>query len=409
MDRTKKKSLIVKFVCVLLSFVLWLYVSNVENPTRTSDVKGVAVELENQEVLSASNLYMSQDQNLTADLKLEGAANDIYSVNKNDFTLKADLSGYALKKGENNIPVEVISSPEGVTIKNKAVLTVKVNLEEGIEKNVKVSSKVKTSFKEGVNQKSISIKPSSVKVSGPESLVNSVVSVVLKGEISEISKDISQSFTLVPIDSEGNEVHGVELSEEKGKLNINVGAEKTVKVNPTYKGKLSDDLTLNSITLSSDTVSIVGDSSKLEFIGQINTEPIDLSAVTDSGSINIKLILPEGISLASGSDKITASIEVAKKEKTDDVITKKIDGVQVNITGKENNNLTYLVDNITVEVSGKSSEVNALTASNITASASAAGLTEAGEYEVSIDASLTNAGTSVSIVSKPEKIKITIK
>ena len=411
MDGTKKKTIIVKCVCVLLSFILWLYVSNVENPSRTSDLKSVPVEFLNEDVLTSSNLYFSPNQNYTVDLKLEGGAKEIYSVNKSDFILKADLSGYALKKGENNIPVEVVSAPEGVTIKNKTVLTVKVILEESTEKNVSVYSKVRTTFKDGVSKKSITVTPKSVKVSGPESLVKNVTSVVLEGDIVDISKDISQSFKLIPIDSSGNEVTGVELSEDIGKVVVNVGNSKQVKINPVYKGSLPENLTLKGITLSADTVNILGDSNVVKSINQIDTQPINLSDIKESGTIDVKLNLPNGVSLVDNDNKVTASIEVAQKEDNieDNVITKKIEGVKVNLTNKENTSLTYEANSITVEVSGKSSEINVLTAENVTATASVAGITEVGEQDVKLDVSLTNAGSSVNIISKPDNVKVVVK
>ena len=410
MDRAKKRSIVVKGVCLLLSFILWLYVSNVENPTRTSDLKGVSVELLNQEVLNSSNLYLSKNQKPSVDLKLEGKAKDIYSLKKDDFVLKADLSNYALKAGENNIPVEIISAPEDVTIKNRSILTVKVDLEEGIEKNVKVRSSVKTTFKEGVSKKSIKVSPDSVKVSGPESLVKNVDSVVLKGELLDISKDMSKNFNLVAVDSDGNEVSGVQISENTGKLTVSVGSSKQVKVNVVKQGTLPSDFILKGINLSVGSVDIIGDTDIIKSIHQIDTEPIDLSNITERQTINIKLNLPEGVYLMDNINVITANVEVSKKEEdTNKIVSKKIDGVKVEVVDKVNTTLTYEVSNIVVEVSGNSKEVSALTSENISAFVSVAGITTAGEQEIFLNVSLKNAGSSVTIVNKPEKIKVIAK
>ena len=410
MDRTKKRSVIVKGVCLLLSFILWLYVSNVENPIRTSDLKGVPVELLNQEILNSSNLYLSKNQNFSVDLKLEGKAKDIYSLKKDDFVLKADLNNYALKVGENNIPVEIISTPGDVTIKNRSVLTVKVNLEEGIEKTVKVHSSVKTTFKDGISKKSINVSPQSVKVSGPESLVKSVDSVILKGELLDISKDMSRNFNLVAVDSDGNEVSGVQISESVGKLTVNVGGSKQVKINVVKQGILPSNYTLKEISLSAESVNIIGDTDVMKSIHQIDTEPIDLSNITESQTVNVKLNLPEGIYLMDNVNSITANIEVIKKEDdTNNVVTKKIEGINVELIDKVNTALTYDVSKITVEVSGDSKEVSALTSENISATVSVAGITTAGEQEIPLNISLKNAGSSVSIVSKPEKVKVITK
>lgn len=410
MDRAKKRSIIVKGVCLLLSFILWLYVSNVENPIRTSDLKGVSVELLNQEILNSSNWYLSKNQNFSVDLKLEGKAKDIYSLKKDDFVLKADLNNYALKVGENNIPVEIISAPQDVTIKNRSVLTVKVNLEEGSEKTVKVRSNVKTTFKEGISKKSIKVSPESVKISGPESLVKNVDSVVLKGELLDISKDTSRNFNLVAVDSDGNEISGVQISESIGKLTVSVGGSKQVKVNVVKQGMLPSNYTLKGINLSVESVNIIGDTDIIKSIHQIDTEPIDLSNITESQTVNVKLNLPEGIYLMDNVSSITANIEVVKKEEdTNKIVNKKIEGIKVELIDKVNTTLTYDVSNITVEVSGDSKEVSALTSENISATVSVAGIATAGEQEMPLNVSLKNAGPSVTIVSKPEKVKIIAK
>jgi len=293
MDSTKKGKLIVKGVCLILSFVLWLYVSNVENPKRTLELKNVEVEILNEDVLSSSNLCILNDMNFSVDLKLEGKANDIYSVKKSDFNLKVDLSNYALKEGENNIPVEVIGFPDDIIIKNKSELTISLNLEEEAKKTVNVKSNVKTTFKDGASSKSITVSPTSVMVKGPESLVEKVESVVMEGEISDISKDISKTFRLIPIDSKGKEISGVDLSDKIGKVIVSVGNSKQVKVNAVYKGNLPENLILNGITLSSAYVNIVGERSVINSISQINTEYINLANIKESQNLNVKLELPE--------------------------------------------------------------------------------------------------------------------
>lgn len=410
MDSTKKGKLIVKGVCLILSFVLWLYVSNVENPTRTLELKNVEVEILNEDVLSSSNLCILNDMNFSVDLKLEGKANDIYSIKKSDFTLKVDLSNYALKEGENNIPVEVIGFPDDIIIKNKSELTISLNLEEEAKKTVNVKSNVKTTFKDGASSKSITVSPTSVMVKGPESLVEKVESVVMEGEISDISKDISKTFRLIPIDSKGKEISGVDLSDKIGKVIVSVGNSKQVKVNAVYKGNLPENLILNGITLSSAYVNIVGERSVINSISQINTEYINLANIKESQNLNVKLELPEGAFLLDGSNTVTAYVEVSKKEDNiKQMITKKIDGIKVNLTDKVNTALTYEVNNISVEVSGNSKEVNEITSANIEATTSVSRITEAGEQEVALNVSLKNAGSSVKITSKPEKIKVIAK
>ena len=412
MDNGNEKRIVVKLVCVILSFVLWLYVSNVENPTRTSDIKAVEVTLENTDVLKDSNLCLKPDQKFLVDLKIEGPANDIYVAKKSDFTIKADLSNYSLKKGENNIQVQIVNSPSNLEIKNSGVLTVKVNLEEIIEKDVKISSKVNTTYKHGLTENYISISPKSVKVSGAESAVNSVDSVIIKGELLNIKEDTQESFDLIAVDAEGNEVKGVTLSESKAKLSIGVvGNVKEVSLKVNYKGNLPEGLTLEGVTLSKDTISITGDINKLEEVDSISTETINLSTITESKDMSLGIILPEGIYLSNKNEKITASIKVKKVEtKVENKTTsKKIEGIVVTLNNKQNEKLTYEAESIFVELEGVKEELDLVISANIVATASVQDITEAGEYEVLVDVKLENTGSTIKIKSKTEKIKITVK
>lgn len=412
MDNGNEKRIVVKLVCVILSFILWLYVSNVENPTRTSDIKAVEVTLENTDVLKDSNLCLKPDQKFLVDLKIEGPANDIYVTKKSDFTIKADLSNYSLKKGENNIPVQIVNSPGNLEIKNSGVLTVKVDLEEIIEKDVKISSKVNTTYKHGLTENYINISPKSVKVSGAESAVNSVDSVIIKGELLNIKEDTQESFDLIAVDAEGNEVKGVTLSESKAKLSIGVvGNVKEVSLKVNYEGNLPEGLTLEGVTLSKDTISITGDINKLEEVDSISTETINLSTITESKDMSLGIILPEGIYLSNKNEKITASIKVKKVEaKVENKTTsKKIEGIVVTLNNKQNEKLTYEAESIFVELEGAKEELDLVTSANIVATASVQDITVAGEYEVLVDVKLENTASTIKIKSKTEKIKITVK
>ena len=109
MDKGKNQTLIVKLVCILLSFGLWLYISNVENPVRTYEIKKVPVELVNTDILKNSDFSVVNDQQFTVDLKLEGPSSEMSKVKKDDFKIVADMETYALREGENTIPVQIIT------------------------------------------------------------------------------------------------------------------------------------------------------------------------------------------------------------------------------------------------------------------------------------------------------------
>ena len=62
MDNKEKNKLIVPIICVLLSIGLWVYVTNVENKIRTTEISKIPVELVNLDALTSSKLALSPDQ-----------------------------------------------------------------------------------------------------------------------------------------------------------------------------------------------------------------------------------------------------------------------------------------------------------------------------------------------------------
>ena len=405
MDKGNEKRLGVKIICVILAFGLWLYITNVDNPVRTTDLKGVEVQLINEDALAKSNMALSPGQKITVDLNLEGPSNEIYSIKKEDFVIKMDLSTYALKKGDNNIPVQIENYPTGINIKNNAALSVKVTIEELVEKEVNVYSKVKTSFKNGVSKSSTIVKPNTIKVSGPASAVNKVTSGSLVGEALDIQGNYEGNFSISPIDASGNEVKDVNLSQSEGTLSLKVGSQKDVPIGSSYSGSLKDGLKVETLNLSSDKVTIIGDPNAIAKIDKIETQPIDLSQITSTQDMNLNFIVPEGISIASDRKYVSATIKIKQAV----TITKTIDGIVVNLTDKKDGKFTYEAPTVSVTVSGTEEALSGLTLADFNASASVAELNVAGDGAVKLDVNLVKPNANIKISNKPETVKITVK
>ena len=78
----KEKNLMVKLVCLLLSFGLWIYISNIENPIKQYTITNIPVQIVNLDVLKEDNLTLAPDQNFTISLTIQGTSTNIYSINK---------------------------------------------------------------------------------------------------------------------------------------------------------------------------------------------------------------------------------------------------------------------------------------------------------------------------------------
>ena len=371
MDKGNEKRGVVQIVCVLLAFCLWLYVTSIENPNKSSEIKDIPVDIINSEVLRESNLALSPNQNFTVNLRIEGPANAVYSAKVADFKVTADLGTYVLKKGENNVPVRVVNYPQDVNVMNTGVLSIKINVEEYTEKYVNVVSKVDTFFKEGFVERAVEFTPQSVKIYGPESAVSKVESVALIGETKDISEDFESEYELIPIDSEGTVVKGVSLDRSKGTLKMQVGKGTEVPIN-------------------------------VENIKYIETEPLNLSDIVSSKDVNLKLSIPEGITVSLDEQYVTVSLKI----KDEIPVTKSFD-VKVDYIGVDANH-EYTPNTVKVLLEGTKEALASIKVDNIKVEASVSGLVE-GNHEIEWKATLVGIDRQdVSIKTNSGKVPIVI-
>ena len=403
MDERKDNKIIPKVMCVIFAFALWLYVTNVENPTRSSTINNVKVTIRNSAVLADSDLVLSPNQSFTVNIKIEGPANDVYSLSRSDFELEADLENYALKEGTNTIPVTVVSYPSTVKIKNKDVLSLNIQIENIKTKEFTITNKVNNIYVKGYSLASMKVEPSSINISGPESLINKIAEVDIEGDVKDVSRSYSKEFEVVAYDELGNKIDGLSFSSNNVTLRVEVNKLKEVKVKTSYINNLRDDIILNQESLSKSSVYISGKENIISNIEYVELEPIDLNNITYSQDIPCKIILPEGVTCEDES--ITVSLSVLDNR----TITKTFDNIEINYTDKKPEfEYDTSVTTVSITVTGKQKDIDNITESDITVTASCSNINSAGDDQ-SITWNATIDSSAVSLVNNTGQVTINVK
>lgn len=401
MDNWKnKQKVIVQLVCVLLSFGLWIYVTNIENPIKSYELNKVPVEIKNSDNLKSSGLTLSPNQNFYVNLKIEGSSQDLFSIDKEDFKISVDLNELVLKKGENKVMVRIEEAPQDIKIKNSTGLTIRINTEEYKTKEVPVKSKINVISKSGYYVATPIFSPEIVLVSGPESLVDRVTSVVAEAEESNAVKTIIKNYIVIPVDNNYKEVTGVQLSQKWVEATIEINEGKTVPIKINVIGTIQNDLKLKSISSDTTEIGITGPKSILDSISEIGTENIDISQIKDNTSMEVKLKIPDGILIHNGQNNINVNILVEKKKTKEFTINYSIIGQQEGISIVPDKN------NITIEVIGFEDDINNLTEANFSAQLDVSQYTKEGEYTKAPTVSLV--GVNNVTINKVEEIKLIV-
>lgn len=402
MDSKKKRSknIIIKIVSLLCSFGLWLYIYNVDNPTIDNKVTGVNVKINNLETLENSKLALIPDQEFKVTITIEGSATDVYLAKADNFKLAVDLSAYALRKGENYIPVEVVDAPKNINIKNPEALRVKVMLDEQIQKSLSITEDIKKSSSNGVVMGKVVLNPINANVSGPSQYVNRVKSLVARDEAKATDKDISMKVPIIALDEAGREVKDIKITPSTVEVAIQVRKAKTVGINVVTKGNINKNLLLKSLESIPTKVEVTGDEIELNKITSIDTEPIDLSLISSSKDIAVKLVIPKNITLLNNNNgMINVKVNIESINQKEFMVPVSIKGLGNDLKASLSNeklNIVLqgdkeLIDNMKIE------EIQCdldLTNQAI------------GEYTLSPKVSVKSGASVISI--SPEKIKVVI-
>lgn len=395
-----KQRVIVQVVCVLLSIILWVYVTNIENPLKTIELNKVNVQLLNSDILAESGQILAPNQDITVSLKLEGSIQDIYKVSAADFSAVIDLQPYALKIGENTIPVTIIDSPSNITIKNLSGLTATIVVEELTEKEVPVISDIDVTVKNSYYASAAETDPEIITVSGPKSLVDRVDSVEVSGSEDNVDQTIVKNYDIYAVDVNRNKVAGVSFSQDTVQVTIRVNEGKTVPINVVTEGKLPDGLRLINTEVKEKSIDISGPDGVLSNISEIDTEAIDLSKITEDTSIEVGVIIPEG-AVNESSKTVTVDISLERTE------TKEIE-VPFTVQGlSEDFNSVIDTDKVKVTIRGYSKNLEGITAADLTAVLDLTSINAEGDYTLKPAVTIINGSESV-IISNIGDIKVTI-
>lgn len=400
MDKKEKSRIVVPIICLLLSIGLWVYVTNVENKIRTTEITKVPVELVNKDSLTSLNLALTPNQNFYVNLKVEGNTNDINKIKKSDFKLQVDLNEYAWKIGENKVPVTIVDYPITVSIKSNNSLAISIKIENMVEKTMKITSNINVVPKQGYFASEAIISPEEVKIKGAESLVNKVSKLLISDNKEEVHEDIVENYDIIPVDDSNNEVIGVDLSEKVAMVEIKISKGKSVKVNIATINQLPSEIKLSSIKANKEYVEILGPKEILDTIDELETEYLDLSNINDDTTVNLKINAPQGITISGGED-ISININVIKK------ITKYFN-IKYSISGQnEGIKVTPSSETVNVKIKAFEDEIEKITTDNIKASINISNLKTEGIFEEIPVVTLEGLGNSITIESV-DKVKLEV-
>lgn len=361
-----------KLFAVVLAFVLWLVVYNINDPNVTKTFIAKIVVVNENEATTIKDEYYYELSSNTARVSVTGKRSVINQLSDGDIIAAADFSrAEILEDGAvATVPLEYSSSRFNNQVKiSSTAQMVDINLEHIFIDNFAVFAVVTGEPADGYAVNTVSVtSPTMLKIKGPESVVKSIERVEAAVNVSGYAMDFTDSVTPKLYDKNGEPINTNKLTFSSNQIIVSVTVlnTKTVPLNFSYTGTPANALNVKGITSDISTVQIKGLAADLNMISEIvvPAEVLNMEGKTDSlvTTIDISEYLPEGVSLvkkAQGKVTVTVHIEkIGEKEYTISTST-------INVLGLGNRTITFTEPLYKVVVSGKESELDVLTTSQL--------------------------------------------
>ncbi len=354
-----------KILSILLAALLWLLITNVDDPIMTKDFTNVAVDiLHANEIASLGQVYeIIEGANINFTVAARRSVRD--DLNASDFRVTADL---AKLSDVNAVSIEIKCPRYGdqISITKGLNQVMKVKLEKLAKKSIKVDVLQKGKPAKGfyVYKKNTN---TIINVFGPESKIEKIEQIAVEVDVTDYDgPSFRTSEKPKALDAEGNEIDASNLKFSETSISAWIGIYKTKKINVeiTPTGRPADGYTIADVDYEPKKIEIAAEDYLLNQIDDITvTEDITGATKDIEKEINLQEQLPEGVILVGESPTAVVNVKIEEAE------TKQISYEPGELEVKNmpsNLTLTYLMTGpIILNVKGPAKELKDITEYNL--------------------------------------------
>jgi YbbR domain-containing protein len=300
-----RRNLPAKILALCVAVILWVVVMNDQNPAIEGSFNVPLAVVNSPE---GYKITKSED---SVKIKVRGPRSLFVTATADDFRAYVDLDG--AQDGKQDCKVQT-ALPQGFELVEVAPETVSFDLDKIIQKQMRAEVIVTGASAPGTTVAKVTQTSSLVTIEGPESAVDTVVRVVGYVGLSGNSADFDLQVPLTAINADGREVQGVKVVPSATEVSVSLArglTKKIVTIHPVLQENLPKDYELGDVRTDPIKIEIAGDSKTIESLSAIDTEPIDLSKLTATKKMTVRLALPDGITVTNR--EVNVSIEVKKK------------------------------------------------------------------------------------------------
>jgi YbbR domain-containing protein len=297
-----------KLLSIFFAVIFWLYVMDQVNPEMVKTIVDVKVELMNIESVQSGGLVMMGDKDFFINVKIKGRRSEVIKVVSGDLLITADLQGF--QKGVNNVVLNSRIFVDNVSIEALSQNSIKVTLDRIVEvaKPVKMEYVGKLSANYTIGD--LSISPDQILVKGPESLINSIVSIKGDIDLTDVNTQVTKDVPVVAVDIEGNTVNGVQLGRSYVSAQLGILKLMTLPIKTVLIGEVANGYKLMHVETLPALLTLKGDDTVISQLSEIMTSKIDLNGLTENTELEADLVIPDGLSAPFAENTVSVKLNI---------------------------------------------------------------------------------------------------
>ena len=387
------QNMTLKMASLAGAIIIWLIIMNINDPVVTRIIYDVPVNVVNTSYIESMGLsYKISDGYDTIAVTVRGNRSLVESLTSSRFNVTADLTQIiSLETDPVMVPLTVYCpsiSSENLTASPR---NINIDIEEMVSKEFVINATASgTTPANGFEVGEMTVEPETVTIRGPGTLIDKIERVNAIVDVTGIRTDKDIEPVIRITDKNGEQITDTQMSylsmnvtEEEMTVHVTVYAVRSgVSLKVETSGEPASGYTVGNIAVTPSTLSVVGSRAVLDMLeqnGNIITITADsgLVDVTDKVSdvsvkIDIRQILPEGLSLASQiSTTAVVSVQILPaNSRSVTVETRNID-----LSGlTDGRSCVFESSSLEIKIQGSPEILDGLSASDLRASVDLSGL-----------------------------------
>ena len=401
-----KDNIILKIISLGIAFLIWILVTNSNDPTHSVLISNVPISIVNEDAIDDIGKVAEPEGSGTVTIKVTERNSVLRRLSRTgaDFYVEADLENLTEL---NTVPLSVTCSNTAVTWDEIEIwpASLKVSLEDKVEQAVAVTTVTSGNAAEGYAVGSTEVlQGKNILVAGPKSLVEIINQVTAPVSVSGMRQDQTLTAVLRVTDKNGSEftdaqMSRLELKDSNGNLLANHEVQVAVTlwreqpdvaVDVKTSGTPVNGYYISQISTIPQTVTLIGTEEALQNLGGVLTADTEISVDNARDNISAEIDLTEtlnqidDIRLPADADPII-SVEI-QIEKSGDI---RLEIPMSDITLENRPDKLRLVftpaDILPVMVHAVRADVKQITAEDVSADMDLSVCTEEGSYDIPVE------------------------